>query len=373
MSKKKCPRCNSTRTANNETGVICYKCGYENRTNYEKEVHIYTSPSTPKKRCELGEVLKLLNGGKTRAEIIKKTGITKSALSNQLRRLENLGKIRRVGKYKIDVLSSSHLHPGVTKNKFTKNFNKRGHAHNFTIHFHKKPKLLELSKIRQDEKVGILKRMKNGCLRFVKDGFTIWINKQNLTIYSNNSYYSKDGLKTKFQALREVDNLTQNLIWKYDFPKSYGIEVWREHYGLIFNKFAKWLNKQGGKMYVKDERGKSILWVDKSRKDDIGLEEFEGKDPLTMNTADDFFDSKLKTGWKDDTPQVEANQKSIEEIKKEIEKGKRDLLMEFKEEFKFNKELSKNQMGISQVLEQMQKDFVKVIKILDTKQDKDKV
>ena len=68
-------------------------------------------------------------------------------------------------------------------------------------------------------------------------------------------------------------------------------------------------------MYVEDKKGKSILWVDKSRKDDVGLEEFEGEDPMKINNADGFFQSKDKTGWKDDTPQVERNTKEVANMK----------------------------------------------------------
>jgi len=254
----------------------------------------------PKKRCELEEVLRLLVLGKTKKEVRKRTGLNPTALSNHLRRLEELDNIRRVGKYKIDILSSSLNHPRVTKNKVHIGFNKRGHAHNVTAHFHKKINLKELSKVRQEAEAGILEKLKFGSLKLIRNGFTIWINSHNLTIYSNNSYYSNDSLKSKFKALREVDNLIQNLIYKYGFPKSYGIEVFREHYGLIFNKFANWLLKKGRKMYVQDKKGKSILWVDDSRKDDIGLKEFEGEDPIIINNADTFFSSHEKHNFKVD-------------------------------------------------------------------------
>ena len=274
-----------------------------------------------KKRCEVDSVFYLLKDGFSKKEIQKKLDIKPSSLSNHLRRLEESNNIKRVGKYKIDILSSSYLNPKVTKNKLHKGFNKRGHAHNSTIHFHKKTILHELPKIKTDEKAGVFTKLKFGSLKFVRDGFTIWINKNNLTIYSNNSYYSGNALNSKFAALRNIDNLIQNLISKYDLPKYYGIEIFREHYGLIFNKFAKWLNKQGRKMYVEDKRGKSILWVDKSRKDDVGLEEFEGEDPMKINKADGFFESKDRTGWKDDTPQVEDNSKKIKDHDKVLDKS----------------------------------------------------
>ena len=92
--------------------------------------------------------------------------------------------------------------------------------------------------------------------------------------------------------------MVRYLMDRFGFTGLYGIEIFREHYGLIFNKFAKWILDKGGKMYVKNKGNKAVLWVDDSRKDDIGLKEFEGSDPLTVNAADKYFESHEETGWK---------------------------------------------------------------------------
>lgn len=269
--------------------------------------------ATPKKRCEVDRVFDLLKAGLTKAQVQKKLNIKPSALANHLRRLEESNNIKRVGKFQVNIISSSYSHPKVTKNKLHKGFDKRGHGHNTTIHFLKKVDFWELPQVKQDLKMKILERLKFGSLKFVRDGFTIWINKHNLTIYSNNSYYSGNALHSKFSALRNVDTLVENLILKYGFPKQYGIEIFREHYGLIFNKFAEWLNKRGKKMYVQDKKGKSILWVDKSREDDIGLDEFEGEDPMMINDAGSFFDSHEKHGFKVDADHILKNEKETNE------------------------------------------------------------
>jgi len=282
-----------------------------------------------KKRYELGDILQQLVNGFTKKQIQKIYNLKPSALSNHLRRLEEFNCIKRKGKYVIEVINpklpSSYLNLKVTKNQLHKGFNKRGHGHNITIHFLKKVNLWELQQVKQDVKARILEKLGFGSFKFVRDGFTIWINKYNLTLYSNNSYYSGNALHSKFAALRNINTLIDNLIWKYNFPKKFGIDVFREHYGLIFNKFAEWLNKQGKKMYVQDKNGKAILWVDKSRKDDIGLEEFEGTNPIKINSADNFFKSKDKTGWKDETPKVEENSEKIMNHDKVIEKSMKVL------------------------------------------------
>ena len=276
---------------------------------------------TPKKRCELDIVLNLLIQGFNKKQIRQKLNISASALANRLRRLEDLGAIERKGKYIINVLRSSHKHPRVTKNKVHKNLNKRGHAHNFKIYFPKEIDLKKKPKVRTEEKLKQLEKLSFGSLKFIKRKYTVWINTNSLTIYSNNSYYSKNALHSKFQAIKDVDNLVQELKDRFDFKGKYGIEIFREHYGLIFNQFAKWLIKQNKKLYVQDFKNKTVLWVDNSRKDDIGLEEFETNDPMKINKADDFFKSKDQTGWKDDTPQVEINTKELKNQKEVINKS----------------------------------------------------
>lgn len=273
--------------------------------------------TTTNKKSELDAVLVLLKLDYTKQKIRKKLGIKPSALANRLRRLEDLGCIERQGKYLIKVLRSSHINPEVTKNQIHKKLNKRGHAFNFKIYFPKEGNLLEKSKVKHELKVGNLETLSFGSAKLVKDKCTIWINKNGtLTIYSNNSYYSKDALHSKFRQLKDMDNLVIYLKDRFGFSGIYGIEIFREHYGLIFNKFAKWINKRGEKMFVKDKGNKSILWVDKSRKDDIGLDEFEGDDPTRINASDKLFDSHEKTGWKV-TP--EHNLKHQAETNKQIE------------------------------------------------------
>lgn len=256
----------------------------------------------PLNECELDIVMKLLIKDFTKAQIRKKLGLKPSTLANRLRRLEDLGFIERDGKYLIKVLKktlpSSHMHPRVTRNQVHMKLNKRGHAYNFRIIFPNEKDLRKKPNVINELRKGKLTKLPFDSLKFTKDKNSIWINKETLTIYSNNSYYSDDALLTKFRALKEIDTLVKNLKQRFEFRGIYGIEVFREHYGLIFNKFAKWVLKQGKKFYLKDKGNKAILWVDDSRKDDINLEEFEGKDALKINKADKFFESQEKTDWK---------------------------------------------------------------------------
>lgn len=314
------------------------------------------------KKSVLDIIFKLIQEGKNKKEIKEKLGIKKNNLCNQLRRLENLGAIRREGKFVIKILNqnlpSTLLHPGVTINKVQIKGGgvKRGHAHNFKVYFHKKVNLKELPKIKQDASLGIFQRLPFGSLKFIKKGFTIWINSHNLTIYSNNSYYSKNALHSKFIALRSVDNLIQNLILKYNLPDNYGIEIFREHYGLIFNAFAKWLNKKGRKMYVEDKKGKTILWVDKSRKDDIGLDEFEGEDPLIINNADTFFKSHEKHGFKVDADFTLNGFQTLTKASVQNAKNLNDYAVHLKAHVESVKQLGNAVQELTKVVKDLKKD-----------------
>lgn len=289
--------------------------------------------NTLKKENELGEILRLFSIGFNKHKIREKLGLTKSNFSNYLNKLELSGNIKRIGKYEVKVLSSSLIHPRVTRNQLSKKLNKRGHAHNFKILFPEEKDLREkplikdylLKELPETRKLHILPFK---SLKLTHKRFTIWINKESLTIYSNNSYYSQDALITKFRALQDVDNLIQYLKDKFQFKGIYGLEIFREHYGLIFNKFAQWLLSKGRKMDIKDKGNKSILWVDDSKDDDIGLKEFEGVSPIEVNNADNLFESHERTNWSD-TPEknIKEHKELLVEINKILEIQNNDRLL----------------------------------------------
>ena len=293
----------------------------------KKEVH----NNTLKKRNELDSVLKLLSEGFTKKQVREKLKISKSNLSNYLSKLEDSNNIKREGKYIIKVLSSSLIHPKVTINLINKKLNKRGHAHNFKVIFPQETEDLRIKpNIKQQIALNKITSLRFGSLRMSYKRFTIWINKSTLTIYSSNSYYSDDALMSKFTALKELDNLIKYLKDKFQFKGIYGIEIFREHYGLIFNEFAKWLLEKGDKMDIKDKGNKSILWVDDSKEDDIGLKEFEGINPLEVNNADNLFKSHVRTNWKV-TPEFELE--AINKLTNAQLESNRQLL-EFTEQIK---------------------------------------
>lgn len=249
----------------------------------------------------LEQTLNLIKIGKGKGELRRLLNLSPSALSNRLKRLENLGCINLIGKYQIEVTGSSLKHPKVTRALVNKKLNKRGHGHNATILFPKEDNLWEKDRVKKEFAQKKITRLGFGSYKLSYKGFTIWINKKSLTIYSSNSYFSKDALKSKFWALKDLDNLAKYLRGRFDIKGIYGLKIFREHYGIIFNKFAEWLLGQKRKMHVKEKGEESILWIDDSIKDNIGakvkLKEFEGKDPQKINSVDDWGKDMDNEGW----------------------------------------------------------------------------
>ena len=83
-----------------------------------------------KKGSELDTILHLISIGFTKKQIRERRHLSKSALSNHLAKLEELGCIKRQGKYIIEYLRSSPINPRVTNKTSKKQINKRGHAFN---------------------------------------------------------------------------------------------------------------------------------------------------------------------------------------------------------------------------------------------------
>jgi len=231
-------------------------------------------------RSELEITLSLIKLGKSKKELRELLHISASNLSNRLRRLENLGEIKLFGKYAIEYIGSSQKHPKVTKNHLEKKLNKRGHAFNFKVYFPKEDNLTKKEKVQLEFSKNRIKKLDFGSFQLKYKKYTIWINKNSLTIYSSNSYYAQDALHSKLRQLVDIQALIEYLKQRYALRGLFGIELFREHYGLIFNKFAEWCNKNGYKLSLKNKGNKEILWVDKSRKDDIGLNEFESDNPI---------------------------------------------------------------------------------------------
>jgi hypothetical protein len=310
----------------------------------------------------LEQTLNLIKIGKGKGELRKLLNLSPTALSNRLKRLETLGCINLIGKYQIEITGSSLKHPEVTRALINKKLDKRGHGHNTTILFPKEENLWEKDRVKKEYSQKKIKRLGFGSYKLNYKGFTIWINKKSLTIYSNNSYFSEDALKSKFWALKDLDNLAKYLRGRFDLKGIYGLKIFREHYGIIFNKFAEWLLGQRRKMHVKDKGGDSILWIDDSMKDNIGakvkLKEFEGKDPQKINTVGEWGKDMDDEGW----PLISEMKGDLIDNKKELVnlRGVFPAMSEYNENLKLHTAVQKAQLEVA-------KETLKYLKSIDEK------
>lgn len=312
----------------------------------KKSEHDNRGKATNKNLDVLEQTLNLIKIGKGKGELRKLLDLTPTALSNRLKRIENLGAINLIGKYGIEVTGSSLKHPEVTRTLVDKKLNKRGHANNFTALFPNENDLWENERVKKEYAQKKLKKLGFGSYQLVHKGFKIWINRNSLTIYSSNSYFSEDALKSKFWALKDVDNLLKYLKGRFELKGIYGIKCFREHYGIIFSKFAEWLLGQGRKMLVRNKGEEAILWIDDSLKDNIGakvpLKEFEGKDPQTINTVDEWGKDMDEEGW----TKTSKLKEDIGENKKELVnlKGVFPAMKEYNENLKLHTAVQKAQL-----------------------------
>ncbi len=272
----------------------------------------------------LEETFNLIKIGKGKGDLRRLLRISPTALSNRLKRLENLGVINLVGKYEMQITGSSLKHPKVTRTLIDKKLNKRGHAWGVSIVFSQKNDLWNNKQLLKEFKKGRAKKLKYGSFKLDYKGFTIIINKEDFTVYAKkgNSHFSSDALKSKFMALKDLDNLAKYLKGRYDLKGIYGLRIFREHYGIIFDKFATWILEQGRKLTIRDEKGRAIIWVDDSKEDDIGLKERESSDPMKANTMDEWGKDMDEEGWTKTSEikkRIGNNEESIVGVSKDVE------------------------------------------------------
>lgn len=303
-------------------------------------------------------LIKLHDGKLGKGELRRRLELSPTALSNRLKRLEDRGCINLIGRDIIELTGSSYKHPRVTRSLIDKKLNKRGHATGASIVFSQNNDIWNNKKLIKEFKSGRVKRKDYGSYSLDYKGFTILINRKDFTVYAQKkrSVFSGDALKDKFVMLKDLGDLARYLKGRYELKGIYGIRVFREHYGIIFDKFATWILESGRKIDIKDKEGKSIIWVDDSKDDDIGLKERESSDALTANTMDQWGKDMDEQGWplaskiKDDISENKKTVASIGEMQKYLSGKIMDAAMIDKQLFDRDKQLFAKVSMIEEIL-----------------------
>lgn len=254
------------------------------------------------KKFELATIIHLIKSDFTKKQIRDNLNISKTQLSYYLRRLENKGYIRRVGKYEIRLLRSSNSYPKGTHSEVQENTKKfelhktrkqiRGHA--FIWKIKTKNKINWKNRLKESKIKFQLIGIKKSVPRIIFNNKKIWLTREGMIIYEPESFFSNSSFTSKGMAVYLLDKTIKELgrHLKIDL-RGYMFTTSREHYSIIKNELAKQYNQNKEKLEVYDD-GKKWLWIDDSH----SLQELETSDPKQNRGVQLWYNDMKQTNWK---------------------------------------------------------------------------
>jgi len=211
-------------------------------------------------------IFDLFKKGKNPTQISKELNISKTKLAYYIRRLKELGIVKKVGYGTWELQTSVTKHLEHTLMKRSKKI--RGHAFIWTIKFNKKidwSKLLNKSKLKYSLVRGLIPRV-------IIKGRKVWLGKKTITIYEIRDFYGRNAIESRKLAVNGVLDIVDTLKTKLGVSLGgYGIKADREHFAMIKNNLARQCNKEGEKIMVSCDEEGLWIWVDNSE----GLNELE--------------------------------------------------------------------------------------------------
>ncbi len=259
----------------------------------EKEVKNETYPHLGKKFLLL-RIISGIKEEKSISTIAKETNSSKQKLQYYIRQLKENGTIEKIsyGVWKVKRSKNFQLRhvkevKKINDKKTPKIKQVRGHAFTWRIRFRHNidwERRLKRYKIKYS-RVGITK-----TLRIIFDTKKIWLTKYGLVIYEPKSFFATNSIQSKGMAVYELDNTIKRLGRKLLIDLSnYQFTTSREHYGLIKNELARQYNKNGEKLYIK-ENGKIWMWIDDSH----SLNELENNDMMLNKKIQHWYNDNKK-------------------------------------------------------------------------------
>lgn len=209
-----------------------------------------------KKNVLLNLILDDFKAGLNSKKIIENHNISKQRLSYYVGKLKREGLIKNIGygTWEVQQVKNYSLS---TLEKRSKNI--RGHAFIWKVQLKKKYNWKNDLKIPYDL-VG-----KEGYPRIIINNKKVWLGKKNIIIFDVGSYYAERPIESRkyavislIETLQAIENKLGINLRPYTFKPS------REHYGLVKNDLAIQCNREGEKIYVKDDLEGLWLWIDNS-------------------------------------------------------------------------------------------------------------
>ena len=217
----------------------------------------------------LNPILSKLKEGKYPAQIAKELSISKQVLSYYTRKLQESGKIEKIGY-------------GVWKTNFDSKLvakSIRGHAFLWKV---KIPKKIDWENVLKSKSIPY-KILQNKTKSILFKDKKVWLGLNNVIIYDLESYFGLNSVDTRKYAIDKLLNVLRALESKLGIDlkrdNKYSFKVARQHYSLINNCLAIQCNKENRKIQVSNDKG---LWflIDNS----WNLNEAENVHPETALT-----------------------------------------------------------------------------------------
>jgi predicted transcriptional regulator len=276
----------------------------------------------------------LKSQGSNLKKIQEKTGLNKQKLNYYLRQLEKKGCIYKVSKgyYEVKHLDLEHA--------FSLNQKEcRGHAFIWTI---KIPKELQKTlKLRLEKRNIPYSLIRRYTPRIMLNNRKVWIGKKTITIYESHSFYGRNAIESRKYAVFDLLEIIKSLELKLEINlKPYVFKPTREHYGLIKNDLAIQCNRNGEKIYIRDNLEGEWLWIDDS--ESLGELETGGTKALVRNVQlQKWWNKKKENNFEIDDDYIKENMKKL------------------KDQVKI---LSEQNLSLSKVLEEMNVNIARLTK-----------
>lgn len=242
-------------------------------------------------------IFNLLKRGKRPAQIGKELGLKKTNLQYYLSSLKSQGIIKKVayGTWEIDVIKEVQIS---SKDTIPQPQHKevRGHAFIWKVKVPNKLKNVDWRGLFKAKNIDFKEVGLKGTPRVFIEGRKIWFGKKNIIVYEPGSFFDVNAMESRKLAVFKLLDLLRKVEDKIGMSLSpYKFTPRREHFALVKNALAVQCNKEGEKIYVKNNGG---LWflIDNS----YNLDEAEtiGKDALKDNIGvQRYFNEHKETNF----------------------------------------------------------------------------
>ncbi len=283
---------------------------------------------------------------------LRKKGLVKKGL-NDAGNYGDLWNITQKGTYLMEKSVGFHVKSTRVGMGHYKTDHVRGHSFMFVLSVPKTDNWNRREEILKEMKIPYKKlNIFGGGQGILFQGRKIHLTNKSVIVFEKESYISELAKKSQSQAvnnfLRLIKSLERKLNLNLSFEGRYRFRVARQHYALIKNALAKQYNKQGKKLEVYNDKG---LWflIDNS----FNLNEAETVHPKSA------------------VPDNEKVQNFFNSLKENPITSK-EILDNFSELKGMLKGTSDNQIQLSQVLDQMDKNMIKITKIIFDEKNKEK-